>query len=95
MTPQKAIECIDEVLCATVHYDETLEYELTTDDTEWLETAKEALNKQTAEKPQVEIVSFDYGTTIEKCPCCGNPYITKDNNYCSKCGQRIDWGDAE
>ena len=56
---------------------------------------REAIEKQTAKKPEVEIVSFDYGTTIEKCPCCAYVYIDKDDNYCSKCGQAIDWSDEE
>lgn len=54
---------------------------------------REAIEKQTAKKPEVEIVSFDYGTTIEKCPCCAYVYIDKDDNYCSKCGQKLDWGE--
>lgn len=39
-TPQKAIADIDEVLNSTLNYDDTLDYQLTTDDCNWLEAAK-------------------------------------------------------
>ena len=40
---QEAINCIDDVLNSDYHYDESLGYQLTSDDFEWLEKAKEAL----------------------------------------------------
>lgn len=38
-TPQKAIDSIDEVLNSTVYYDESLEYEISSYDFDWLEIA--------------------------------------------------------
>ena len=46
MKVKEAIKYIDDVLSSDYHYDETLGYELTSDDIEWLEMAKEALEKQ-------------------------------------------------
>ena len=43
MTAREAIDCIDAVLSADVHYDESIDYLVTTDDVDWLEKAKEAL----------------------------------------------------
>lgn len=95
MTPQKAIECIDEVLCATVHYDETLEYELTTDDTEWLEMAKEALEKQISKRPHnIKTAPSDCYISYGDCPCC-NADVFEYQHYCIDCGQKLDWGDEE
>lgn len=47
MTPEKAIECIDDVLYSDVNYDESIDYELTSDDIGWLEKAREALVQNT------------------------------------------------
>lgn len=46
MKPTDAIEIIDDVLSSPIHYDESIEYQLTTDDIDWLEEAKRALEKQ-------------------------------------------------
>ena len=43
MKPTDAIEIIDDVLSSPIHYDESIEYQLTTDDIDWLEEAKRAL----------------------------------------------------
>ena len=40
MTASEAIERIDEVLDSDYNFDETLGYQLTSDDFEWLEEAK-------------------------------------------------------
>lgn len=48
-TSQKAIADIDEVLNS--NYDDALEHPLTTDDCNWLEIAKSALEKQIPKKP--------------------------------------------
>lgn len=50
MTIQKAIDNIEEILCSTVRYDESIAYELTTNDCDWIETAKSALEKQIPKK---------------------------------------------
>lgn len=100
MTPQKAIECIDEVLCATVHYDETLAYELTTDDTEWLEMAKEALEKLIPQKPVFIPLAFETedGERVSpvQCTACKGFFANnKETKCCPFCGQKLDWGDTE
>lgn len=46
MTAEEAIKKIDEVLSSDCHYDETLAYQLTSFDFEWLEKAKQALENQ-------------------------------------------------
>ncbi len=46
MKPTDAIEIIDDVLSSPIHCDESIEYQLTTDDIDWLEEAKRALEKQ-------------------------------------------------
>lgn len=51
MTPKEAIKCIDDVMDSTYNYDETIDYQLTSDDFDWLEKAKEALEKQIPKKP--------------------------------------------
>ena len=51
MNVEEAIQNIDEVLFSECHYDETLEYQLTSFDFEWLEKAKQALEKQIPKAP--------------------------------------------
>lgn len=46
MDAKMAIEAIEDVLSSTVNYDESLEYQLTTYDIDWLEEAKRALKNQ-------------------------------------------------
>ena len=65
MEVKEAIKYIDDVLSSYYHYDETLGYELTSDDIEWLEMAKEALEKQVPKK--VDIPKW----SPAKCPNCG------------------------
>lgn len=81
MEAQEAINCIDNVLNSEYHFDESLGYQLTSDDIEWLEKAKEALKKQTAQKPRRtrrEIV----------CPTCET--LVGSTPYCRYCGQKLD-----
>lgn len=64
--------------------------------------AKEALEKQIPKKPRERkagFKSFDY-----VCPECGGRIISKidgewiagkHSRYCERCGQALDWGDAE
>jgi len=100
MTPQKAIECIDEVLCATVHYDETLEYELTTDDIEWLKMAKKALEKLILQKPILLPLVFETEDgekySLVQCSTCKGIFANnKEIKSCPFCGQKLDWGDTK
>lgn len=68
---------------------------------EALQMGVEALKKQTPMKPI--ITSDDNGYSGEWCPSCMNkdPKLTRytlvyhTNNYCGKCGQRLDWTDKE
>ena len=95
MTDKDALACIEDVLGSTVRYDESLEYELTSYDVDWLEKAKEAVEKQMPKKPDFEGDGYDengniiYDTWI--CPCCEEHYeVDYDNyKYCPNCGQAI------
>lgn len=76
MDVKTAIANIDDVLSADVHYDESIEYQLTTDDVEWLEDAKNALQKQQPMKPKLvygeKTNTHRYGRLISfHCPSCG------------------------
>lgn len=53
MTPQEAINCIDEVLSSDCNYDETLDYQLISYDFDWLEKAKNSLEKQIPKKAKI------------------------------------------
>lgn len=66
------------------------------------EECRAAMEKQTAKK----IISFDYqnGTINYGCPVCRRKIISKINGewcggtfneYCDRCGQKLDWGDEE
>ncbi len=100
MTAKEDIEAIDDVLSSEYHYDETLGYQLTSDDFEWLENAKSALEKQIPKKPiDVRTPVVTWGL----CPVCkgelnklgGNPNrVFSHMNYCPDCGQRIDWSEG-
>ena len=100
MEVKEAIKYIDDVLSSDYHYDETLGYQLTSDDIEWLEMAKEALEKQIPKKPEklTYKLLIDIGW-VYKCPTCGcacgeNKYhsdVTIDDIYCTQCGQMLDW----
>lgn len=63
---------------------------------------REAVEKQTAKK----VTSFDYhnGTVNYGCPVCKRKIISKIdgkwcggtfNEYCDRCGQKLDWSDEE
>lgn len=52
-----------------------------------------ALEKQIRKKPKIlkvhEISGYKYGD----CEC--GKHITDDHNFCSNCGQALDWGEEE
>lgn len=54
-----------------------------------LNSVKTALEKQIAKKPDIP-----WDTQIEQCPVCQRSFIGKPN-YCSECGQKIDWSETE
>ena len=96
MTNEEAIKQIDDVLSSDYHYDETLGYQLTSDDFEWLEEAKKALEKQIPKKPKRD-KEYPLGRVCPKC-CAylGNvQFISSNHNYCPICGQAIDWSSGE
>lgn len=58
MTEEEAIKCTDDVMASTYNYDETIEYQLTSDDFDWLDKAKEALEmKQKYEAQWLDDIS--------------------------------------
>ena len=98
MEIKEAIKYINGVLSSEYHYDETLGYQLTSDDIEWLEMAKEALEKQIPKKP------FDKSNNPEDwhimcCPICkrvfwnSGDWVHYEPIICEKCGQHIDWSE--
>ena len=67
-----------------------------------LEECRAAMEKQTAKK----VISFEYhnGTINYGCPVCKWKIISKINGewccgtfneYCDKCGQKLDWSDED
>lgn len=65
-----------------------------------VEECREAVEKQTAKKPDYEGDGFSDGQLVYDtwiCPCCGQHYeVDCDRyDYCPNCGQHIDWGDEE
>ena len=95
MTNEEAIKKIDDVLSSDYHYDETLGYQLTSDDFEWLEEAKKALEKQIPKKPLHMHKNY-------YCPVCKedgwmlwDDAVPNDmDKYCGICGQAIDWSNC-
>ena len=99
----QAIESIEEILNTTLNYDESIDYELTSCDFDWLETAKKALEKQIPKKPltikhdediKIGSATWKAGVPIYKCPDC-NGFVSRSSNYCPDCGQEIDWSETE
>lgn len=62
-------------------------------------TAIEALEKQLPKKVNYEGAFINNGFTryrMAKCPCCEKWYNSIDeNNYCSGCGQKLDWSEED
>lgn len=94
MTPQEAIENINNILYSDYLCDESIDYQLTTDDIKCLEMSKEALEKQipkkTTKRQYVPNGTLIYG----HCPNCD--WFTENFfKYCRNCGQALDWSDTE
>ena len=98
-TSKEAIKSIESVLNSEYRYDESLGYQLTSDDFGWLETAKEAIEKQIPNKPIM--IPDSFGDKTVACPDCKNPIVNVWNNseyrpkYCHYCGKALDWSDIE
>ena len=67
-----------------------------------IEIAINALEKQIARKPEYEADGYADGELVydyAKCPICGRDFEYGINdygcNYCSDCGQKLDWSDEE
>lgn len=59
-----------------------------------IKTLQELVDKETPKKPE-----FNCDEDIYTCPYCGKKYETYydgyQKNYCSECGQALDWSDKE
>lgn len=86
-TPEVAIAHIEEILSEVPNYDESLDYELSSYDFDWLEEAKKALEKQIPKKP------LSYKGLEGKCPTCGVIFLDRSTNHCGNCGQALDWSE--
>lgn len=105
MTVQEAINNIDDVLSSDVNYDESIDYQLTSDDIDWLEKSKEALEKQIPKKATEKTtnrgidISGEYDIDFDLCcPICGavvGTFEESENEYfvrhCDNCGQKLLW----
>ena len=65
-----------------------------------VEECREAVEKQTAKKPDYEGDGYSDGQLVYDtwiCPCCGQHYeVDCDRyDYCPHCGPRIDWRDED
>lgn len=96
---KQARDKIDNILNLTVKNDEDLEYELTSDDYDWLEKVGIAVKKQTPEKPIFVNETCNGIKNVYLCPCCKNYLplrvnnilgVVETHNYCDECGQKIE-----
>lgn len=65
-----------------------------------VDECREAVEKQTAKKPDYEGDGYYDGQLVYDtwiCPCCGKHYeVDFDSyDYCPNCGQRLDWSDGD
>lgn len=65
-----------------------------------VEECHEAVEKQTAKKPDYEGDGYSDGQLVYDtwiCPCCGQHYeVNYDSyDYCPNCGQKLDWSDGD
>lgn len=70
--------------------------------TEIADVIIKALEKQITKKPDYESDGYADGKLVydyAKCPICGHDFEYGINdwgcNYCSDCGQKLDWSDEE
>lgn len=61
-----------------------------------IEPLRELIEKATPKKPTEADVSEENSYCAWLCPICGRTHINNyPLNYCSDCGQKIDWSDYE
>lgn len=70
----------------------------TKDYIKYVAKANEALEKQVAKKPVFKF-KYENGTKFYDCPICGSYVmhagVQSKEQYCSHCGQKLDWSDEE
>ena len=81
MTYEEAIKLLNSM--AIYHFDKYTTYAI--------DLAIEALDKQILKKPIEKYTDYD-GTAVGLCPFC-NEGVDEKMNFCSYCGQAIDWSD--
>lgn len=81
MTYEEAIKLLNSM--AIYHFDKYTTYAI--------DFAIEALDKQILKKPIEKYTDHD-GTEAGLCPFC-NEGVDEKMNFCSYCGQAIDWSD--
>lgn len=81
MTYEEAIKLLNSM--AIYHIDKYTTYAI--------DLAIEALDKQILKKPIEKYTDYD-GTEAGLCPFC-NEGVDEKMNFCSYCGQAIDWSD--
>lgn len=81
MTYEEAIKLLNSI--AIYHFDKYTTYAI--------DLAIEALDKQILKKPIEKYTDHD-GTEAGLCPFC-NEGVDEKMNFCSYCGQAIDWSD--
>ena len=81
MTYEEAIKLLNSM--AIYHFDKYTTYAI--------DLAIEALDKQILRKPIEKYTDYD-GTEAGLCPFC-NEGVDEKMNFCSYCGQAIDWSD--
>lgn len=106
MTIQKAMDCIEEILHSAIRDDNSIAYELDTDDCDWIEMAKSALEKQIPKKPITETInrgisaSGEYDIVVNylcsNCLTVVGDYKANEAFYkfCPECGQALGWAEA-
>lgn len=86
MKTEKIIETI-KIAATEVEWNYPLDYTIA------LNKAAELLEKQVPKKPFPKTdIETERGYWIWKCPNCGDEWLFR-YNYCSSCGQRLDWSE--
>ena len=102
MKASEAIEKLKNMRLYMQIEDENNDCKFTEDDYKANEMAIQALEKQIAKKPEYEADGYADGNLVydyAKCPICGHDFEYGINDwgceYCSDCGQKLDWSDEE